>query len=266
MEPEDDVQPRYQFKILRSYFIGSRLRADVLDWPQAFHYHDYDVPPTTRLCDDPDCRYSPTVHNKRQVLYALLQLTQHEQVSLDKWDLFPHRRANNRLWLEMYSRRTELIAQLTERCKITLPWEPGSAETMRDPVGNDKTARPAPHTPQLAESRGPAVRGPMEPRETVSSTPITQSANAANSAEVKVPVVARGEPKEPLAGPTDHVVRRPHSTPSLREADHWQHQKCESPSEGKYAFWLTSQKSANKATVGKDRSKDETLDRVTTSP
>ena len=127
----DDVQDHYQFKIVRSYDIGSWLRADVMEWPKAFQFHNEIIGGRPALCTEPTCKMHKPSSLRRQHLYAWLQLSETEKHSMDKWDLFPHRRSNNQAWLEQYEARKDSIEGLVRRCNITLPWDQDLRVTCR---------------------------------------------------------------------------------------------------------------------------------------
>ena len=95
--------------------IGSRLVAEVYEWPLS---HDFDE------LDDADGKkeirsrlYSKdrtgVRTSRRMNLYAWLQLTEAERISMDKWDLFPHQRDDNTEWMEKYSHLRHLISKLS---------------------------------------------------------------------------------------------------------------------------------------------------------
>ena len=97
---------RNEFKSLRFCYIGSRLRAEIFEWPESYEFiekenqHDENrVEWTSRAIEPNEARERST---KRQELYAWLALTTDEEESMDKWDLFPHTRDNNEDWWKEY--------------------------------------------------------------------------------------------------------------------------------------------------------------------
>jgi hypothetical protein len=85
-------------------WIGSMLKAEVYEWPVS---HEFVLDENGNVKEDEE--YDPSMErpiSKRQHLYAWLQLSKEERVSMDKWDLFPHQRGNNMKWAETFDKMT----------------------------------------------------------------------------------------------------------------------------------------------------------------
>lgn len=87
----------------RECWIGSRLKAEIYEWPASYEFElkskvQGELP--TWLSGPPTKGRERS--KKRQDLYAWLALTQDEEESMDKWDLFPHIRDDNKAWWETY--------------------------------------------------------------------------------------------------------------------------------------------------------------------
>jgi hypothetical protein len=101
----DRLQPTdsfFEFKY--SCWIGKYLKAEIYEWPPN---HNYTVDKSIADAGtDRVMPYNGEEHRseKRQHLYAWLQLTKDEVDSMDKWDLFPHKRkGDDNGWLEDYT-------------------------------------------------------------------------------------------------------------------------------------------------------------------
>lgn len=83
-------------------WIGSRLKARVYEWPLAYEFtlEGGKLPAKVKRSE------------KRQHLYAWLQLTTDEESSMDKWDLFPHKRGSNKQWMDAYKNFKERIRRI----------------------------------------------------------------------------------------------------------------------------------------------------------
>ena len=90
----------YGSPILKTCYIGSRLKAEVYEYPLS--YDPKFDPKTNGLEADTHGR-----EERRQDLYAWLALTYDEQQSMDKWDLFPHIRDGNHDWWQDYTFKTQ---------------------------------------------------------------------------------------------------------------------------------------------------------------
>ncbi len=99
-------------------WIGSMLKAEVYGWPLSHEFPqdgkgDVD---SGLLKGDAEYDYSQErPHSKRQWLYAWLQMSEEEQESMDKWDLFPHKRGNNLVWADRFTQMTKRTERLQKR-------------------------------------------------------------------------------------------------------------------------------------------------------
>jgi hypothetical protein len=114
-------------------WIGSMLKAEVYEWPRS---HEFVLDDKGNVIQD---REFPTNAerpiSKRQYLYAWLQLSKEEKESMDKWDLFPHERGNNKKWANVYDEMTERTINLTK--------SPGGRWGVNSVRGSQVTAPPA---------------------------------------------------------------------------------------------------------------------------
>jgi hypothetical protein len=90
----------------RDCWIGSRLKAEIYEWPASYEFSptvpgDGEAPGWTSGA----LGANATRSKKRQDLYAWLALSTDEEDSMDKWDLFPHTRHNNKVWLDTYKKK-----------------------------------------------------------------------------------------------------------------------------------------------------------------
>lgn len=102
-----------QFEFKYACWIGKYLKAEVYEWPPNHNY--------TVIRDETDKTpqhrpYEGDRSEKRQHLYAWLQLSTEETESMDKWDLFPHvRNGQDDGWLDEYEAGNKHIADLNEQ-------------------------------------------------------------------------------------------------------------------------------------------------------
>ncbi|EXJ87985.1 hypothetical protein A1O1_04912 [Capronia coronata CBS 617.96] len=91
----------------RECWIGSRLKAEIYDWPASYEFIEEG--------EGEDKKWFNRVpkgkqrSRKRQDLYAWLALTGDEEESMDKWDLFPHSRNGNQEWWKTYSLKRDAL-------------------------------------------------------------------------------------------------------------------------------------------------------------
>ncbi|KAL6242378.1 hypothetical protein RBB50_010517 [Rhinocladiella similis] len=90
---------------VRECWIGSRLKAEICEWPEAYEFIET-APGTWSSGPPPKGRERS---KKRQDLYAWLALSQAEEESMDKWDLIPHIRDDNSTWWETYKMKKNCL-------------------------------------------------------------------------------------------------------------------------------------------------------------
>ena len=92
--------------ILKTCYIGSRLKAEVYEFPLSYD------PSYKADVEGHDTGAKSTFERmeRRQDLYAWLSLTFDEQKSMDKWDLFPHFRDGNHEWWQEYTNKAKNLA------------------------------------------------------------------------------------------------------------------------------------------------------------
>ena len=91
--------------------IGSRLVAEVYEWPLSHEFVEDPPDSGTFVSRKHDCT-SAGERTRRKHLYAWLQLSETERLSMDKWDLFPHERDDNQEWMKTYNQFKDLITNL----------------------------------------------------------------------------------------------------------------------------------------------------------
>ncbi len=101
----DENAPAAEPIKLRECWIGSRLKAEIYEWPQSYEFAGGKDSTWTSGPLDPGKERS----KKRQDLYAWLALSQDEEESMDKWDLFPHIRNDNKVWWETYKKKKNCL-------------------------------------------------------------------------------------------------------------------------------------------------------------
>lgn len=149
-----------EFRFVRSCWIGTRLKAEIFEWPESYEFHKHGEGANESWTSGPP-NGSQERSKKRQDLYAWLALTRDEEESMDKWDLFPHIRNSNFSWWETYKLKKHALT--------------GKRVAMgpQDPIGDNKNAgaeRPQDQhvTPFLKEGRTDTLNfvqpaGPSEP-------------------------------------------------------------------------------------------------------
>jgi hypothetical protein len=99
-----------KFRKVRECWIGSRLKAEVYEWPEAYELHEEGTGDATKwVSGGPPADQGRS--KKRQDLYAWLALTRDEEESMDKWDLFPHIRGGNKSWWETYKKKKHALKE-----------------------------------------------------------------------------------------------------------------------------------------------------------
>lgn len=131
-----NFEPKY------SCWIGRYLKAEVCEWPLSHHYTIEEG--QFKQVQDPHKKDNRS--EKRQHLYAWLQLTVKETESMDKWDLFPHKRGEDEnTWFKGYEAGKTGIEKLTSAGKTGgirkfIPWTKQDEE---DDRGRNGTAAEA---------------------------------------------------------------------------------------------------------------------------
>ncbi|EXJ57258.1 hypothetical protein A1O7_07605 [Cladophialophora yegresii CBS 114405] len=99
-----------KFRKIRECWIGSRLKAEVYEWPEAYEFHEEGVGNIKKWVSG-GLPAGEDRSKKRQDLYAWLALTRDEEESMDKWDLFPHIRSGNNSWWETYKKKKHALRE-----------------------------------------------------------------------------------------------------------------------------------------------------------
>ncbi|KIW83949.1 hypothetical protein Z517_03195 [Fonsecaea pedrosoi CBS 271.37] len=89
-----------EFRKVRQCWVGSRLRAEIYEWPESYEFHEEGKDKDKKWVSGR--KEGQERSKKRQDLYAWLALTTDEEESMDKWDLFPHIRKGNTSWWQTY--------------------------------------------------------------------------------------------------------------------------------------------------------------------
>jgi hypothetical protein len=99
LSDSEQAEPN-EFRFLRACWIGSRLKAEIYEWPES-----YEFAKTEKEGQQVWVNQKPTNgrSDKRMDLYAWLALSSDEDESMDKWDLFPHTRHKNHDWFMEYN-------------------------------------------------------------------------------------------------------------------------------------------------------------------
>ncbi|KIX03244.1 uncharacterized protein Z518_06796 [Rhinocladiella mackenziei CBS 650.93] len=94
----------------RECWIGSRLRAEIYEWPASYEFKEVgegkDKKWISRVPESEKDR-----SKKRQDLYAWLALAPDEEESMDKWDLFPHIREDDKSWWYTYKKKKNCLTR-----------------------------------------------------------------------------------------------------------------------------------------------------------
>ena len=152
---ENRKVPHSRFDPVSISRIGSRLVAEVYEWPLS---HDFvepedQNPPNNKMRRRTAEDESPPWRGTRRMhLYAWLQLSEVERESMDKWDLFPHERENNRSWMKDYKHLRSLIDGITESggSVRTIGEVEGAQDIMNQSTAATKQATASPDTLSLS--------------------------------------------------------------------------------------------------------------------
>lgn len=157
--------------VIKTCYIGSRLKAEIYEWPLSY---DPAYDKNSGKLKDKEGNPSENVKRseRRRDLYAWLQLTYDEELSMDKWDLFPHTRDDNHEWFKAYSSKAKNLhpipgVALYERGRTLAiddprsPWNPinrrGSSFICQQkeacsPIASDPAPIPLTLTPSIPEN------------------------------------------------------------------------------------------------------------------
>jgi hypothetical protein len=128
----DDNGDASQLRLVRECWIGSRLKAEVYEWPASYEFHEVVDGNNKKTWVSGPPRHGQERSKKRQDLYAWLALTRDEEESMDKWDLFPHIRNDNLSWWEAYKiKKHALIGKSV----------PGLPQVVEEPLATRTDAR-----------------------------------------------------------------------------------------------------------------------------
>ncbi|OQV09369.1 hypothetical protein CLAIMM_13499 [Cladophialophora immunda] len=146
-DAEKSEKPR-EFRTLRQCWIGSRLKAEICEWPESYEFHQVGEGDDKKWVSG-ERTEGQERSKKRQDLYAWLGLTTDEEESMDKWDLFPHIRKGDNEWWQTYKLKK---GELKDKRASKGPQQPPDT-TPLPPPGQHPAAGPT--TPQ-----GPADQQP----------------------------------------------------------------------------------------------------------
>ncbi|OAP63169.1 hypothetical protein AYL99_02396 [Fonsecaea erecta] len=159
-DAEKSVKPT-DFRKVRHCYVGSRLRADIYEWPESYDFHEEG--------DGKDKKWvsgrkeGQERSKKRQDLYAWLALTPEEEASMDKWDLFPHTRQGNTSWLQTYKIKRDMLKGDKRNSKgpqqpLDTDIPPTTPVVTSDSPQEDRAARPFPK-PRRTATNGFLAQG-----------------------------------------------------------------------------------------------------------
>ena len=104
----DDSGDVAQLRFVRQCWIGSRLKAEVYEWPDSYEFHK-EVKDDDKIWVSGPPKAGQERSKRRQDLYAWLALSRDEEESMDKWDLFPHIRNDNYSWWRAYKQKKHAL-------------------------------------------------------------------------------------------------------------------------------------------------------------
>ena len=182
----------YQYK--RSCWIGQYLKAEIYEWPID---HQYVIETQGDKMNVKAVGIDPKkLSDKRQHLYAWLQLTINEKDSLDKWDLFPHEREDGDKWTSEYRIGDEYIKGLNDQ-----PHAHGITAIIRrarKPPDDEKSqARPTSSSKRPAAATIPSLIGPT-PQQEQQKRPDTATSTTLKRVSQQATTTA----SDPLDGPS----------------------------------------------------------------
>jgi len=93
------------FRELRKCWFGSRLKAEVFEWPESYEF----TPDKDGNWSSGPLPEGNERSKKRQDLYAWLALSRDEEKSMSKWDLFPHIRKVDDKWWQTYQLKKQAL-------------------------------------------------------------------------------------------------------------------------------------------------------------
>ncbi|ETN47038.1 uncharacterized protein HMPREF1541_01228 [Cyphellophora europaea CBS 101466] len=207
-QPNEPKAREFSFKY--ACWIGNLLKAEVYEWPMDHHYT------FTGKDERGPRRVKPYVHtnkpfDKRQYLYAWLQLTKQETDSMDKWDLLPHDRpGHNDGWLKDYQMGRDHVTELNRQgqgiMKI-IARAPGAqaqdhADTRAADAETTRSSADGIHSRdfQLAHTTDPNIGGGLGGRGSVGA------ANDSQHDPLPSPRTARDRAPAAIADPIAHEV------------------------------------------------------------
>ena len=265
-------------------WIGSMLKAEVYEWPRS---HEFVLDKDGYVKGDeqlPPMQERPI--SKRQFLYSWLQLSAEEKKSMDKWDLFPHKRNNNTKWVDVFDQMTERTITLEERGN----WGVNSLHptpTASPPESGQLSTIPAPPQPQRPpqltqiDTRVPKHHhGMRASKDKEKDEDTVDTAQDGTVLEHNSPSI-RTSPDDLLSPRTGHrtsvafspsaadvrdnikPVRRSHTEPAARGRRHSMVAGAPSGS----AFWMTGRVNQQQEDAAEETSEsDDTVSGVTPAP
>ena len=215
-----------EFKPVRECWIGSRLKAEVYEWPVSYELREEGANPDKKWVSGGPAKNQER-SKKRQDLYAWLALTRDEEESMDKWDLFPHIRKGNNSWWETYKlkkhalkdNRNSMGPQYVAEAE---PPKKTGTQSSQDPVikpfnKQDRTATVnfvdtpgQPSTQSIAQTQVP------DPRQSISLHAISSAYPASAPLDEEVPDGTAAKPDDGNSNPPAATATGP--TPELNTA------------------------------------------------
>ncbi|OAL34066.1 hypothetical protein AYO20_06714 [Fonsecaea nubica] len=155
-----------KFRKVRHCWIGSRLRAEIYEWPESYEFHEVGEGNDKKWVSGR--KKGQERSTKRQDLYAWLALTTDEEESMDKWDLFPHIRQGTTSWWKMYKlKKATLKGNKRDSMGPQDPLDtppPPSQQQQRPPPQTQPGKPPATNTTNTAATAAAAQSSPHENR------------------------------------------------------------------------------------------------------
>lgn len=243
-EKERDPHSYDLFEPVSVSWIGSRLKAEVYYWPWS-----HEIVEECGILLAPGDRDSKSHfkvrgrerQNKRQHMYACLQLTKQEGVSMDKWDLFPHERGNNTKWMQKYEELKKHIHNIQSKTSMGIKSiKPGPTKSSPAMLHEHRASVPA-SVPICPVGQEPvrAETGATGASTAQDGSDLDPGARAEDPPEADVDVDEPQSAVEPLVDPVDNIRPVVRASTMPISAHGQRRQSLSTPSGQSSAYWMT---------------------------
>ena len=246
-EKERDPHSYDLFEPVSVSWIGSRLKAEVYYWPWSHEIVEEDgilLAPGDHKSKSHFKVRGRERQNKRQHMYACLQLTKQEGVSMDKWDLFPHERGNNTKWMQTYEDLKQHIHDVQLKTNMGIK-SIKAGPTKSNPAKPHEHPATAPAGLPLNPVGQAPIRAPTGASKTTGASTAQDGSDLDPGASAEDPPKADvdvDEPRSAVESPVDPVdnIRPVVRASTMPVSAHGQRrQSLSTPSGQSSAYWMT---------------------------